>query len=400
MVSRWCRVVSQWCRGGVPVVSRWCNDGPVPVLSRWCPSDVPVVFLWCLGGVSVSQCWSGRVRCAGGVPVVSWSCPGGVPVVLQNVQWCLGSVPVVGVPVAVVSRAVVCFGSVPVSFPDSHQVWGLLLTRFMFVLASCPGGVLVVLLCVQWCPGGVPVVGVPVVSRWCRSGVSWCSSGVQWCPGGWCPSRVPVVSQWRLVVFQWCPVVSRWLLSQWCLGGVPVLFQWCPGRVPVVSPCSLGPGWWCSTTFHPVVSRLCPVFHGVVSRSRPPFRKICNCGAVGVLLVRWLEGLRWGGEVVGVLFGDACSVLYVVVIGVSVGALALKKLARTFLLSCHDVFAELVAACNSHRLLLLPVSHSPGKHYTAYLVENGFRQISRNEHLFAESISLHQFLYLPSSHQV
>ena len=62
--------------------------------------------------------------------------------------------------------------------------------------------------------------------------------------------------------------------------------------------------------------------------------------------------------------------------------------------------AELVAACNSHRLLLLPVSHSPGKHYTAYLVENGFRQISRNEHLFAESISLHQFLYLPSSHQV
>ena len=100
------------------------------------------------------------------------------------------------------------------------------------------------------------------------------------------------------------------------------------------------------------------------------------------------------------LFGDACNVLYVVVIGVSVGALALKKLARTFLLSFHDVFAELVAACNSHRLLLLPVSHSPGKHYMAYLVENGFRQISRNEHLFAESVSLHQFLYLPSSHQV
>ena len=100
------------------------------------------------------------------------------------------------------------------------------------------------------------------------------------------------------------------------------------------------------------------------------------------------------------LFGDVCSVLYVVVIGVSVGALALKKLARAFLLSCHDVFAELVAACNSHRLLLLPVSHSPGKHYTAYLVENGFRQISRNEHLFAESVSLQQFLYFPSSHQV
>ena len=100
------------------------------------------------------------------------------------------------------------------------------------------------------------------------------------------------------------------------------------------------------------------------------------------------------------LFGDVCSVLYVVVIGVSVGALALKKLARTFLLSCQDVFAELVAACNSHRLLLLPVSHSPGKRYTAYLVANGFRQISRNEHLFAESISLQQVLYLPNSHQV
>ena len=78
----------------------------------------------------------------------------------------------------------------------------------------------------------------------------------------------------------------------------------------------------------------------------------------------------------------------------------LKKLARAFLLSCHDVFAELVAACNSHRLLLLPVSHSPGKHYTAYLVENGFRQISRNEHLFAENVSLQQVLYFPNSHQV
>ena len=159
MVSRWCRVVSQWCRGGVPVVSQWCN-GPVPVVSRWCPSDVPVVFLWCLGGVSVSQCWSGRVRCAGVVPVVSWSFPGGVPVVLQNVQWCLGSVPVVGVPVAVVSRAVVCLGGVPVLFPNSHQVWGLLFTRFIIVLVSifgectirCPS------LFSSWCPGGVPLV--------------------------------------------------------------------------------------------------------------------------------------------------------------------------------------------------------------------------------------------------
>ena len=104
MVSRCCRVVSRSCRGGVLVVFRWC------------PSDVPVVFLWCLGSVSGSQCWSGRVRCAGGVPVVSWSCPGGVPVVLQYVQWCPGSVPVVGVPLAVVSRAVVCLGAVTVLF--------------------------------------------------------------------------------------------------------------------------------------------------------------------------------------------------------------------------------------------------------------------------------------------
>ena len=128
----------------------------------------------------MSQCWSGRVPCAGVVPVISWSFPGGVPVVLQNVQWCLGSVPVVGVPVAVVSRAVVCLGGVPVLFPNSHQVWGLLLTRFMFVLASifgectirCPS------LFSSWCPGGVSVVsrwcpgGVLVVSRWCPSGVS------------------------------------------------------------------------------------------------------------------------------------------------------------------------------------------------------------------------------------
>ena len=69
------------------------------------------------------------------------------------------------------------------------------------------------------------------------------------------------------------------------------------------------------------------------------------------------------GVLVGVLFGDVRSVLYVVVIGVSLGALALKKLAKAFLLSCHDVFAELFAACASHRLLLLSVSHSPGRHY-------------------------------------
>ena len=52
-------------------------------------------------------------------------------------------------------------------------------------------------------------------------------------------------------------------------------------------------------------------------------------------------------------------------VGDSVVASALKKLARTCLLSCHDVFAELVAARASHCLLLLSVSHSPGKHYTA-----------------------------------
>ena len=49
-------------------------------------------------------------------------------------------------------------------------------------------------------------------------------------------------------------------------------------------------------------------------------------------------------------------------VGDSNVASALKKLARTCLLSCHDVFAELVAVRASHCLLLL-VSHSPGKHY-------------------------------------
>ena len=111
-------------------------------------------------------------------------------------------------------------------FPNSHQVWGLLLTRLVFVLASifgectvrCPS------LFSSWCPGGVP--GVPVVSRWCPGGVPVVSrsDGVpvvsRSCPGG-----VPVVSRW-------CPggvpVVSRWC------NGVPVVFQWCRGGVPVV----------------------------------------------------------------------------------------------------------------------------------------------------------------------
>ena len=77
---------------------------------RWCCCGVSVVSRCCSAGPVVSR------SCAGGVPVVSWSFPGGVPVVLQNVQWCLGSVPVVGVPVAVVSRAVVCLGGAPVLF--------------------------------------------------------------------------------------------------------------------------------------------------------------------------------------------------------------------------------------------------------------------------------------------
>ena len=107
MVSRWCRVLSQWCRSGVMVLFH----GRFPVVSRWC------------------------CRMSSGVSV----------------------------PVAVVSRAVVCLGGVPVLFPNS-QVWGLLLTGFMFVLASifgecrirCPS------LFSSWCP----------VSRRCPSGVS------------------------------------------------------------------------------------------------------------------------------------------------------------------------------------------------------------------------------------
>ena len=93
--------------------------------------------------------------------------------------------------------------------------------------------------------------------------------------------------------------------------------------------------------FHPVVSRSCPGRVRCSTRWRPPFRIIWDCGAVGVLLVKRLVGLWWGGGVVPV--GD------------SVVASALKKLARTCLLSCHDVFAELVAARASH--CLFPSSH-------------------------------------------
>ena len=212
------RPFSENVRFGVPVFFPL----GVPVVSRWCPCGVAVVSQWCLGGVMVLSQW-----CSGGVPMVLRWC--------SVSRWCLG--------VTLLVRS--CLGRVPVvsQWCPGHIPW-------------CPGR----LQCVQCCPGGVPVVGAPVVSRWCRSGVSWCSSGVQWCPGGWCPS------------------------------GVSKVFQCCSSGVLVVSRAS-----WVLVVFHPVVSRSCPVFHAVVSRSRPPFRKICDCGAVGVLLVRWLVGLRWGG---------------------------------------------------------------------------------------------------------
>ena len=245
MVSRWCRVVS---------------------LSQWCPGDVPVMFRWCSCGVSaVSRCRSaGPV--VSGVRVLSQWYPGRFPVVSR---WCLGSVPVVGVPVAVVSRAVVCLGGVPVLFPNSHQVWGLLLTRFMFVLASifgectirCPS------LFSSWCPGGVPVVsrwcpgGVPVVSRWCPVVFRRCNGlvSVRWCPNG--VPVVPVVSRWCCSVSSGVPVVSRWLVPQSCPGGVAVASR----GVPVVSSgVQWCPGDWC-----PVVSPRCPSVVPVVSWSCP-----------------------------------------------------------------------------------------------------------------------------------
>ena len=196
-------------------------------------------------------------------------------------------------------------------FPNSHQVWGLLLTRWVFVLASIFGK----------CTVGVPVyfpLGVPVVSRSCPVRVpvvSWAPAVLRWCPGRvsvvvcWCPSRVPVVSQscpsGVPVLFQWCPLVSRWFLScgvpvvslsscngvpavpQWCPGGVPVVSsgvpvvfeRWCPGRVSVVvEGCpSRAPvvSRWCSSGVHwrpgrvPVLSGWCPgsvpaVIHPVV----------------------------------------------------------------------------------------------------------------------------------------
>ena len=45
--------------------------------------------------------------------------------------------------------------------------------------------------------------------------------------------------------------------------------------------------WWCSTQW-------CPGRVRCSTRWRPPFRKICDCGAVGVLLGKKLVGLWWG----------------------------------------------------------------------------------------------------------
>ena len=113
-------------------------------------------------------------------------------------------------------------------FPNSHQVWGLLLTWFTFVpaciLRECP----ILGRSVpqsRRCPGGVPVV-----SRRCP-GASWR------CPGG-----VPVVPQ--------CPE-HHFLLSSWCRSGVPrvpitgvpegTVPYWC-GRVVGWNGC--GVVWW------------------------------------------------------------------------------------------------------------------------------------------------------------
>ena len=154
---------------------------------------------------------------------------------------------------------------------------------------------------------GVPVffpLGVPVVSRWCPGGVmvsQWCRVVFQWCCGG-----VPAVSQWCLgsvmVPSRWCPsscgvsVVSRCrsagpvvsgarVVSQWYLGRVPVVPRWCcsiSSVVPVVSRWLVSHSQWCRVllcvsvvsqccssgvlaVFHPVVSRLCPVFHAAAT---------------------------------------------------------------------------------------------------------------------------------------
>ena len=168
-------MVSLWCRGGVPVVSRRCN-GLVSVVSRWCPNGVPVVFrvsvvsLCHIAGAVVSR-W-----CLSGVPVVSR----GVPVVLQCVQWCPGGVPVVGAPVvsrwcpggwcstAVSKVSQCCFSGVLVV---SRASWVLV---FHPVVSRSCGGVPVPTTISEnlrlrggWCSAGEVVGGVAV--GWCRS---------------------------------------------------------------------------------------------------------------------------------------------------------------------------------------------------------------------------------------
>ena len=205
MVSRWRRVLSQWCRGGVPVVSRRCN-GPVPVVSRWCCSDVPVVFLWCLGvAVLVRSC-----------PVCGW-CPSGILVVCVPVcSWCPAF------------RACARFRRI--------CDLGRSMPQSTFVLVSrrwCRGGV-------QRCSGGVPV------SQWCPGRVSVV---FQWCCGAWCGA----------IVFRWCrsgvpvAVVSSGVpvASRWCRGGVPVS-QWCPSGAGVPSYLGACPDS-VPAVFHPVV---------------------------------------------------------------------------------------------------------------------------------------------------
>ena len=237
------QVVFQWCpggavrSGGVPVVfPQWCPGG-VAVVSWSYPNPVPLVSSMLVPGLWGGWCPVGEV--VGGVMVVGgvvgcWSSGGGCGVV--GVVELFGVVCLFG-DVYSVFCVVVIGVSVVASAPKKLAETRLLSCHDDLCLQNC------LIVC-----DSIACSPIATVSRWCRSGVSWC---VQWCPGGWCP---------------------------WCLGGVPVLFQGCPGRVPVVSPCSLGPG-------------------GVPPSGVPvaPFRKICDCGAVGVLLVRWLVGLQWGG---------------------------------------------------------------------------------------------------------
>ena len=87
---------SQWCLGGVAVVSRWCLGG-VSLASWSCLCGVSLVSCWRLGGVSVEFRWC-RLHLGGAfvvsqmVPVVPSRFWGGA---LVAYQWCLGGVSVV-----------------------------------------------------------------------------------------------------------------------------------------------------------------------------------------------------------------------------------------------------------------------------------------------------------------